>query len=1764
MDTPSEAQEQLPPPAGPAPDAPNDSEDVLDTEDKIELQAFLERKEWIEDKCALLENMPPIEVFAGLEQVLASSEEIAPGLPTRKQLEDWLKEHDAIEKETEQFDSGEMIRLKKFAKAATEKHLSPEDTDLIEVTLTTLLALDKLLHLLRSRSDTLELLGLRLTWEEQRIGAWKDRRKLLDDLRSFLVSRARWSPASYDALAATIANGNGSSSSVDLAVLNRSARFKHTEMLSHDAAQYTGRAIALRNAYVTPAGKTLDKLIEASTRGPVPDEILDEQDRVEDQCIVALEGLGKFAINTVMQWKRADELYGELKKDQLNADALEAEIRNALLSHPTLKLDVAFSSRAQALIRRLQLIGNPKSISSSFPRPVHPLFPDQQAANDSVSTLLSDELQKAMKLARLAEAKARQYHTSLVAVQRVEAARAKMVEVTKQLSTLATFFQEGDPSQPEGALPDLSAVRCLEPVAHSAFLAMLPSMASRMPSLETAASRALHETESSLLTLPSHGIDSQFRSATSAEKEQLIQARYNAVQAKSRATSLSNDLKAARSVWTSVADIASDLDSIQEDILSTLNRQRWRSQLSSTGAPLTPESPPSALPPVKYSSVDINERVATARQRIDKEVMSPLHAVSPRLPATLADHLQNTTATLRDMADGVQKLTGLWEMVARQAEVMKRTHDDVHSLEDGIDAAKAQIAQAESTVLASPGDPDTIRAVEAAQEAVVAHQRQLVQSFVDKLASRVPLVTKSESAIASLTKAIASAENDSLPRARPRRLSSAASPPDLAALDTAVRSDANGLAMNVTNSLHSLEAALEHLKVAGLAVSASRAMRPWLADVQAVETEIRELQQTLVSLTSDPNDALLARLVEVKGNIDRFSTRRAELSRSRSPVRDAVQRMQAAAGALGPVAQEDMVLRRVRSFEDGEHRLDALDASIASLVAAAATAHAAEVERLRLIEEERLRIEEEERQRREEERLRREEEERLRREEEERLRREEEERLHQEEQERLRREEEERLRREEEERIRLEEEERLRHEEEERIRREEEGHLRREQERLKAESQRLAEEERLRKEEEERRLREEEDRLRREEEERIRLAELERIRREDEARRLAEEEASRAEAEAEEKRLADAAELAEREAQEARERAAAEERQRREDEERLRAEEMDRVVELNWDHQREIDDRSFVDHGDSLDTVEEDEPGNSSLAFPSAPSPNSDSPSHHAAQLRAQLRALRIREMAAPLPGSTLAPYKDVERVRGELAALSVDIVATLGAFADGDDDDVDLLRHDWEHCTAAMPRLELLGKLADRVVLCDNALSDLLEHVDFYPVAPTRNLLATHRSDQKQSAQEQLQARITFTKQALEDMQSDFNAVADDACAVHERDRILQTWNELYDMSMDRLSGQRSRAPSVAESACSASSSTSRLMGPPSQPRPRNRSTMSMGNGKPLNAAITTPRRASKGSTDFLTRPASKMSLRSVSGPLSTTSTASSLHSSTFASRQRTTSLSSQASSTPQRRVSGRESPVRAPSSAARMTRRVASPSPSVSSTNSKTSPRSTFARAPRFSFSTPAAKPKRKPYVPNSKSKLDVAVGEVMNKLPEDMAIHMEPVGYKDNSGKYWIGDADPKLCFCRILRSQTVMVRVGGGWVELSKFIKNHFVNLYRLMPEPATVQKPPQEEKWISSATLLQAGETAVEEGWKPPKTPEPRTPHMPSFSLSTPNGTSPRSIPSSGGSPLTPLQFMRRAEEHLVLPPATPGRSPSRMKKTAPSVPSTPARPVWRP
>jgi hypothetical protein len=263
-----------------------------------------------------------------------------PELPSREELASWLVEQDKIEKETEIFDSGELRKLRKFTKgtnsfcilcnhihgllAASKRNMSPEDTDLIELTLTTILELDRLLHLLRDRSENLDLLGYRITWEEKRTAAWNDLVSITSDIRTYLGSHARWSPSVYESIGTPTLSPPAAhqplrrrSSVVSLASLNsvdsatslsqpgfsRAARFKHAEHLSKEAVQLAGKVTTLRHGKITAAGKVLDKMIDNS-RKPVPDELLDEQDRLEERGITEMENVGKFMMSVVIQWKK--------------------------------------------------------------------------------------------------------------------------------------------------------------------------------------------------------------------------------------------------------------------------------------------------------------------------------------------------------------------------------------------------------------------------------------------------------------------------------------------------------------------------------------------------------------------------------------------------------------------------------------------------------------------------------------------------------------------------------------------------------------------------------------------------------------------------------------------------------------------------------------------------------------------------------------------------------------------------------------------------------------------------------------------------------------------------------------------------------------------------------------------------------------------------------------------------------------------------------------------------------------------------------------------------------------------------------------------------------------------------------------------------------------------------------------------------------------------------------------------------------------------
>lgn len=369
--------------------------------------------------------------------------------------------------------------------------------------------------------------------------------------------------------------------------------------------------------------------------------------------------------------------------------------------------------------------------------------------------------------------------------------------------------------------------------------------------------------------------------------------------------------------------------------------------------------------------------------------------------------------------------------------------------------------------------------------------------------------------------------------------------------------------------------------------------------------------------------------------------------------------------------------------------------------------------------------------------------------------------------------------------------------------------------------------------------------------------------------------------------------------------------------------------------------------------------------------------------------------------------------------------------------------------------RIKQLGQLYQHVVLCDAAFSEFLDHIDSHPDLP--NIEGPReRLDLNFSPEDRLQERMSYTKGIFGDMNEHFRPVADDARALSEHGRLRQTWDELMEMGLEKLHGRPSRPASVVSAHSSGRNSSASFSSshvPDSKRKAFSKLSVGRGRGGPGFLVPSTQRRVvssssttSKARDDAQSRSSLTISRsqtpRSVSGPMSPPTSTPSLYNSTFSSRQRTTSLSSTTSS-----VLSAGGKARAGSSAmGRKISSVQSDSARVRSPSVSTPSRGTWPRAPRQSFSSVprAATPDRsttrrkQKYVANPKNKLDVAVGDVVNNLPVDINVEVVADTWKDKSGKYWIGGGEPKLCFCRILRSQTVMVRVGGGWAELSKYV------------------------------------------------------------------------------------------------------------------------------
>lgn len=128
-------------------------------------------------------------------------------LPTEEQLAIWQADRDAIEEEVISFDGGDLERMKRKtrgtnrnydvnlkadAQAVTVVPLTAPSTELVEITLDLILLIDRLLVLLRHRSELLDLTVLRRQWETLRTSCTGEMRSIESELAAIQQEMRSW------------------------------------------------------------------------------------------------------------------------------------------------------------------------------------------------------------------------------------------------------------------------------------------------------------------------------------------------------------------------------------------------------------------------------------------------------------------------------------------------------------------------------------------------------------------------------------------------------------------------------------------------------------------------------------------------------------------------------------------------------------------------------------------------------------------------------------------------------------------------------------------------------------------------------------------------------------------------------------------------------------------------------------------------------------------------------------------------------------------------------------------------------------------------------------------------------------------------------------------------------------------------------------------------------------------------------------------------------------------------------------------------------------------------------------------------------------------------------------------------------------------------------------------------------------------------------------------------------------------------------------
>jgi hypothetical protein len=631
---------------------------------------------------------------------------------------------------------------------------------------------------------------------------------------------------------------------------------------------------------------------------------------------------------------RADEHYNDTIKDQIAAHALITELNNAELQHPTSRHDTAFMSRAQALTKRLAVKGDPSLPRSSFPRPVHPLFPDQATSNEMIVKTLSTELSEAVRLARQAEVATQAYHARLEAAKRAALLKDQMADIDKQLEKVGDKLVRGmhDGYEHDNASPlDLHIEVCLDPTRHATYLALLPSVIKEFDYADQAANRLLRDSAVASLRLKDLlGIDITLKNDIVATMKALGTRRDATRRTKDDIFARATRLKEARRLWGILLSLMESVEDVRKLALQGMDSQRFKAAESrQNNTPITPDpdSPqfPQVTLPLQMTPHTIPERLDVLGERLSSEFKPALAQLLPSLEIPLSVHLQSSSDSLVKYMDKVWGLVRLWKAILLQAEAMTAVRQDACELGHKIDALQNDVDDARESILHTDDVLENTTALESDLSSRTLVLQESVRTLTDSLSTRMTFVSRN----ANPQYAHARSQSlSSFPASFEHQLKWLKNPPeitlsfDLSALDNDVRSEGNSLALRLAGAMQSLAKKLDYLHLSRLARFVDSAIEELSANLNSLDEELSKLKVLFDSFSSsETQSGLDASLSETLAAMVERSDRLGEdcltlVARLTSPIEQSLRELQAAPGSHDSPIHGTIVLPRIKAADD--------------------------------------------------------------------------------------------------------------------------------------------------------------------------------------------------------------------------------------------------------------------------------------------------------------------------------------------------------------------------------------------------------------------------------------------------------------------------------------------------------------------------------------------------------------------------------------------------------------------------------------------------------------------------------------------------------------------------------------------------------------------------------------------------------------------------------------------------------------------------------